>query len=156
MGLISSSAKSITKCLSEGMSVGLVVGGGREAMIMTPGFTDIVLQKRKGFVKLAMKTGASLVPVLTFGETALYQSATGRALWTPLNRLLLGTLGMSLPILSGTNGTFLPRKCALQTVVGTPMKVETISEPTPEQIETVHSDYCKHLESLYDRHKDAY
>merc|ERR1711920_799430 len=138
------------------MSVGLVVGGGREAMLMTPGFTDIVLQKRRGFVRLAMQNGASLVPVLTFGETALYQSASGRALWKPLNRLLLGTLGMSLPILSGNKGTFLPRKCSLQTVVGTPMEVQKVAEPTPEQIEAVHAKYSEHLERMYAKHKDAY
>lgn len=72
VGLMSSSAQAIRQCLENGISVGLVVGGGREAMLVKPGTLDLVLNKRRGFIKIAMQTGASLVPVLTFGETALY------------------------------------------------------------------------------------
>lgn len=32
-----------------------------------------VLNKRKGFIKLALQTGAQLVPVLAFGETDLFE-----------------------------------------------------------------------------------
>ena len=33
---------------------------------------DLTLNKRKGFVKLAMKHGADLVPIFSFGENDLY------------------------------------------------------------------------------------
>ena len=35
---------------------------------MKPGTLDLVLKNRKGFVKIAIQTGASLVPVISFGE----------------------------------------------------------------------------------------
>lgn len=30
-----------------------------------------ILNKRKGFIKMALQTGASLVPLMAFGETSL-------------------------------------------------------------------------------------
>jgi 1-acyl-sn-glycerol-3-phosphate acyltransferase len=39
-----------------------------------PGNYSLTLQKRKGFVKVALQTGASLVPVIAFGENDLFDS----------------------------------------------------------------------------------
>mmetsp|Transcript_15516 Transcript_15516/g.32339 ORF Transcript_15516/g.32339 Transcript_15516/m.32339 type:complete len:228 (+) Transcript_15516:2-685(+) len=156
MGLIGSSAKSIRKCLTAGTSVMLVVGGGREAMLTRPGTMDVVLQTRKGFVKIALETGASLVPVIGFGETSCYALAAGASFWNPLNWLLLQTLGMSLPILQGRHGTFLPYPTPLVTVIGQPLTVSKTPSPTQEQIDRVHSDYCIAVKAIYDKYKDKF
>jgi hypothetical protein len=52
--------------------VTVVVGGAEESTIASPGGIDLVLEKRKGFVREAIMSGASLVPVLAFGENDLY------------------------------------------------------------------------------------
>lgn len=44
------------------------VGGAQESLNAKPGHYQIVLKKRKGFIKLVLQTGASLVPVFSFGE----------------------------------------------------------------------------------------
>ena len=34
---------------------------------------DLILKRRKGFVRVALQAGADLVPVLAFGENECYQ-----------------------------------------------------------------------------------
>ncbi|KAJ4436879.1 hypothetical protein ANN_17011 [Periplaneta americana] len=55
-----------------GNAVALVVGGASESLECRPGTYRIILKRRKGFVKLALKYGNPLVPVFSFGETDLY------------------------------------------------------------------------------------
>ena len=80
MGLASVSRESCENILSrggpngEGMgrAITIVVGGARESLDAKPHTLRLVLKRRKGFVKLAIRCGADLVPVLSFGENDLY------------------------------------------------------------------------------------
>ena len=51
-----------------GSAITIVVGGAEESLHARPGVMELVLKKRRGFVRLAIETGALLVPVLSFGE----------------------------------------------------------------------------------------
>ena len=42
-------------------------------MQVEPGTFNVVLGRRKGFVRLALQTGSSLVPVVSFGENDLFR-----------------------------------------------------------------------------------
>ena len=46
-------------------------GGAAEALDAHPGKLELTLRKRKGFVRIALQTGASLVPSLAYGENDL-------------------------------------------------------------------------------------
>lgn len=80
MGLASVSRESCENILSKGgrngegmgRAITIVVGGARESLDAKPGSLKLVLKKRKGFVKLAIREGADLVPVLAFGENDIY------------------------------------------------------------------------------------
>lgn len=80
MGLASVSRESCENILShggrngEGMgrAITIVIGGATEALEATPYTLRLVLKRRKGFVKLAIRTGADLVPVIAFGENDIY------------------------------------------------------------------------------------
>ena len=52
----------------------LAIGGATESLYCKPGTCDLVLDRRKGFIRIAVQTGASLVPVLNFGENELYNT----------------------------------------------------------------------------------
>lgn len=81
MGLASVSRESCENLLSKGgpngegmgRAITIVVGGARESLDAKPGQLKLVLKRRKGFIKLAIRNGADLVPVLGFGENDLYE-----------------------------------------------------------------------------------
>jgi 2-acylglycerol O-acyltransferase 2 len=51
-----------------GSAITIVVGGATESLAAQPGTADLTLKRRLGFIKLAVKEGADLVPVFSFGE----------------------------------------------------------------------------------------
>ena len=81
MGLASVSRESCENILSKGgpngegmgRAITIVIGGARESLDAKPHTLRLVLGRRKGFVKLAIRTGADLVPVLAFGENDIYE-----------------------------------------------------------------------------------
>lgn len=55
-------------CTGPGSALTIVVGGAAESLSAHPGTADLTLKRRMGFIKLAMRQGADLVPVFSFGE----------------------------------------------------------------------------------------
>ena len=55
-------------------AVVLVVGGAREVFCQDQNKIDLVMLKRKGFIKKALKHGSDLVPTFSFGEAFLYNA----------------------------------------------------------------------------------
>ena len=49
------------------------LGGAAEALDSHPGKHMLTLKYRKGFARIALETGAQLVPVYSFGETELFE-----------------------------------------------------------------------------------
>lgn len=74
LGFCSVSKTSCESILSEGAGRAcmIVVGGASEAIYAYPTTYDLVLKRRFGFVKLAIRHGAYLVPVIAFGENDLW------------------------------------------------------------------------------------
>jgi 2-acylglycerol O-acyltransferase 2 len=48
-----------------GRSICLAIGGAKEAISANPNTMELVIRSRKGFVRVAVQTGASLVPVVS-------------------------------------------------------------------------------------------
>lgn len=69
--------------------------------------------------------------------------------------------GISYPIFHGrgffqlTFG-YLPFRKPIDTVVGAPIPVEKVENPTKEQIDELHTIYCQKLTELFDEHKEKY
>uniref|UniRef100_A0A5F4VZH5 Acyltransferase n=1 Tax=Callithrix jacchus TaxID=9483 RepID=A0A5F4VZH5_CALJA len=75
-GLRPVSRQSLDFILSQprlGQAVVIMVGGAHEALYSVPGKHCLTLRKRKGFVRLALRHGASLVPVYSFGENDIFR-----------------------------------------------------------------------------------
>lgn len=51
-----------------------------QSLFARPGANQLVLRKRKGFIKVALRSGASLVPVYVFGAPCILLAARAN-LW---------------------------------------------------------------------------
>lgn len=108
MGLASVSRESCENILSKGgpngegmgRAITIVIGGARESLDAKPKTLKLVLKRRKGFVKLAIRTGADLVPVLAFGENDLYdQLDTNQHPYVHKGQMLIKKLmGFTVPL----------------------------------------------------------
>ncbi|KAK9760171.1 diacylglycerol O-acyltransferase 1 [Basidiobolus ranarum] len=141
----------------------IVVGGATESLSAFPGTNDLVLRKRVGFVKLSLRTGASLVPVFGFGENDIFDqvaSEPGTKVRQVQSRIQQ-IFGFTVPLFYG-RGIFnydlgiLPHRRPIVVVVGKPIDVEKIENPTEEDIKKYHELYVAALQELYNKYKDVY
>ncbi|KAI1281860.1 2-acylglycerol O-acyltransferase 1 [Halotydeus destructor] len=148
----------------KGNALVLIPGGAIEALDAVPGKFEVFLARRKGFCRMALKYGADLVPVLSFGENEVfqqYQPEEGSSLST-FQRRFTKFFRFSPPLFHG-RGVFqysfglLPYRKPITTVVGRPIAVTKVDgEPTSQQIDQLHETYCKVLKEFYDEHKSNY
>ena len=93
------SKESADYCLSRGKSFAVVVGkricfypvfltkfnlllsncfagGAREALKAQPKSMNLTLNTRKGFIRLALRHGASVIPAISFGENDVFRTVS--------------------------------------------------------------------------------
>ncbi|KAK3677519.1 diacylglycerol O-acyltransferase 1 [Recurvomyces mirabilis] len=171
MGLASVSRESCENILSrggpnnEGMgrAITIVVGGARESLDAKPGTLRLVLKRRKGFVKLAVRTGADLVPVLAFGENDLYdQVEAGEHPWVHRGQMgVKKLLGFTVPLFHA-RGVFnydiglMPYRRPINIVVGKPIRIQQSKTPDPREVDRIHEEYVRELERLWEDWKDTF
>jgi hypothetical protein len=76
---------------------------------------DLVLAKRRGFIKIALQTGTSLIPVIGFGENDLYSLAKGKYV-DKLHSLSNALFRCRFPFIYGSFAALVPFKRQLVTV----------------------------------------
>lgn len=146
-----------------GRAITIVVGGARESLDAQPYSLRLVLKRRKGFVKLAIRTGADLVPVLAFGENDLYDQVTSdtHPKVHKLQLMVKKFCGFTVPLFHA-RGIFnydvgmMPYRRPLNIVVGRPIKVVETASPSQEEIDRVHEEYVTELESIWTQWKDKF
>lgn len=164
LGGCPSSVEGMSYVLSRpGNAVALVVGGASESLECRPGTYRIILKRRKGFVKLALMHGTPLVPVFSFGETDLYdQLHNPEGSWLRWAQELCRRITGIAPVVPLGRGLFqysfgvVPRRRPVTTVVGTPIPVEKVPEPTQQQINELHQKFTEELKALFETKKHMY
>lgn len=153
----------VLSCPEGGHISVLIVGGAAESLYCKPGTYRIILNRRKGFVKLALRNGAPMVPVFTFGETDLYdqlhnpEGSVVRKIQEFIRRVT--TVAPVIPIGRGLfqySFGIVPRRRPVTTVVGKPVDVPKIPEPTKEDIEKYHQLFKDALIELFEENKAKY
>lgn len=173
MGLRSVSKESIWNILSRGgpqndgrgRAVTIVVGGARESLEAQPGSLRLILQGRKGFIKMALRTGADLVPVLAFGENDLYDQLSPKAypLVHKFQMLTLKIFKFTVPAMHGRGVLnydvgLMPYRTPVNIVIGKPIRVDGAYGNQPDQadIDRYHELYVQEVERLWETYKDQF
>lgn len=177
MGLGSVSRESIENILSKGglngegmgRAVTIVVGGARESLDARPHTMRLVLNSRKGFVKIAIRQGADLVPVLAFGENELYDQVDSiqHPYVHKFQLFVKKAMGFTVPLFHA-RGIFnydvglMPYRTAINIVFGKPIKVKqqggkgSDGKVDEAYLEEVHAAYVSELKNLWNLHKDTF
>ena len=171
MGLGSVSKESCLNLLSKGgpngegmgRAITIVVGGARESLDAQPNTLRLVLRRRKGFVKLAIRSGADLVPVLAFGENELYDQVRpdSHPLIHKTQLIVKKLLGFTVPLFFA-RGVFnydvgmMPYRRPLNIVVGRPIKVVQSRQPEDDYVDDVHKQYIEELSRIWNEWKDEF
>ncbi|OQV14215.1 2-acylglycerol O-acyltransferase 2-A [Hypsibius exemplaris] len=149
---------------TKGNAVVILIGGAKESLDANPSTSSIVLKNRKGFVKMALKNGAHLVPSYTFGENELFRQAFDNKPGSRLRRFqrfFQSRVGYA-PICVTGRGFFqysfgiVPHRVPLITVVGKPIHLTKTPSPSQEDIDKLHDRYMVALKDLFDEHKTKY
>lgn len=171
MGLASVSKESCENILKKGgpngegmgRAITIVVGGARESLDASPRTLRLVLKCRKGFIKLAIRNGADLVPVLSFGENDLYDQFNSGDHPTvhKFQLMVKRCLGFTIPLFHA-RGVFnydvglMPYRRPLNIVVGRPIMVKMDKNPDQQEVDRVHGLYVAELQRLWDTWKDDF
>lgn len=137
-------------------AVALVPGGFHEAAVTTRGKHRVVIKRKKGFVKLALRSGYALYPCYVFGEAETYVNPQfgGNKI---VRRLRQWLADYNVPTILPIGEWFCPmlpkRDLGLYSVVGKPILLPTIASPTQSDIDKYHTLYVDALVQLFDRNK---
>lgn len=150
-GLIDASAKSLKKQLSKGGIEGSVVlytGGIAELFKCSDTEEILYLNERKGFIKLALREGADIVPMYFFGNTSVLSIPK-----IPFLETISRTLQVSLTIFWGRWCLPIPRQHKVLYVRGKPLDLPRIENPTDEDVNKWHKKYIEEVTRLFETYK---
>ena len=145
----------------------IVPGGAQEAVVAYPNTMNLKILRRRGFLKVALRQGASLVPVLSFGENDVYRLMhveEGSLLWN-LQCALQQMFGFTVPHFWGRTilgvPTIMPLRRDINIVVGRPIPVAKfdgdLRSPEGKRVlEELFATYTRELQSLFEAHKGNY
>ncbi|SVC49925.1 uncharacterized protein METZ01_LOCUS302779, partial [marine metagenome] len=165
-GITDASKESINKILKNGpgSSCVIILGGAKESLNAYPESTKLTLKNRKGFIKLALLNGASLVPVYSFGQNDSYNQIiyNSDSLLRIIQKNFQQKLGFAIPFFYGTGiffkFGFLPRRKPINTIIGKPIHCPKIEIQNLRQIiiDYYHNLYINELKKIYNKYKLIY
>jgi hypothetical protein len=157
IGCIDASRQTAQKALAKfPFTIGISTGGVAEVFETNADDEYIVLRQRLGFIKLAIRTGADLIPCYVFGNTKLLSCwiPPGRSYVEPLAR----KLGVAFVLPYGRAGLPIPYRIPVLTIIGKPIPTYHIKceEPTDDQIQQIQEQVIASLQRIFDKYKVLY
>jgi len=147
LGAISTDRERLEQELALGHNLCLFVGGIAEMMLGSTKagdkFDDLYLKKRKGFIRMALKHGCDILPCYFFGNSRIIPKLDSPFL-AYLSRVLHFSLVPFLPVL---------RRQKVVAVFGKPVHVDMVEEPTKEQVDDLHAQFCTEITRIFNQYK---
>lgn len=138
--------------MEEGKNIIFIPGGFECATITSDKEDRTFIKNRKGFIKYALRYGYAIHPIYNFGENKLFYTIN----WFEKLGLILNKLKIPGCLFYGKYG-LLPRDdIDICCVVGKPLRLPIITEPTESDIDKYHKLYLDELTSLYQRYCKTY
>ena len=149
----SASKETMMSYMKNGDSLALPPGGFEEATLASTHHDRVFIKKRTGFIRLCLKYGIRVRPVYVFGEKELYWNMQG---YFPM-RLALNRYGIPAIVFWGSALLPLLPKMSVDVsiVVGPPIVLPKIDQPTKEDVKKWHDVYVAALTKLFEDHKEA-
>ena len=160
IGVIDASRSTARQALDEGHSIGISTGGVAEVFQTNAEHECILLKERKGMIKLAIRTGAEIVPCYLFGNTKVLSCWAGEGIpgaHTVLERISR-KVGFALILIYGRFMLPIPYRIPVLGVMGKKIPTEQMKceEPTIEQIDEIQAILLKDMQELFERYKGLY
>ncbi|XP_023164738.2 2-acylglycerol O-acyltransferase 2-A-like [Drosophila hydei] len=144
-------------------AVAILVGGAQEALDSHPGQYILTLKSRKGFVKMAVRTGSAIVPSISFGEVDIFQQVAN----PPGSKLRNFQIAVKkqtgiAPLIPLGRDIFhypfgvVPYRRPIVQVIGAPIDVVKNANPDAAYVDELHGKVMKALEELFEEHKAKY
>lgn len=148
-GMIDASGKVLAARLRRRRGSAVLYVGGMVEIFKSDDATEAVfLRERKGFIKVALREGADVIPIYSFGNS----TALNVLKWGPLVSLSR-RLGVSVTLFWGRWGLPVPKRVKLVYARGRPLGLPHIPNPTPADVDAYHALYCEKLVHLFDTYK---
>jgi 2-acylglycerol O-acyltransferase 2 len=146
IGTVDCSRPNLTNYLNNNKSIALFIGGARESIYCGKGKTTLILNRRNGFLKLALETGTSIIPVFTFGENDRFTSFTfkNNIIFELFHRLT----GLWMPIIK-----YNLFESNIISVIGEPIHVEKNINYNENDILMLKEKYKNNLNTLFKKFK---
>ncbi len=143
-GVVNANPKNAKALLRQGNCVILAPGGIYEGLIARPGMKRIPWERRTGFVRLAVETGAPIIPTFCVGINEAYYNSK---LLLKLRIKILEATRFSLPFFYGIG--LLPFPVKLTHFVGKPISSRKKKGETIEQaVKRVHHQVLEAVKKL--------
>ncbi|KAF5299234.1 hypothetical protein FQA39_LY02407 [Lamprigera yunnana] len=155
LGFCKTSVTSINWVLSsKGGNAGmLVIEEPNEWLYKQSDHFFLPLLNKKGFVKLAIKSGSPLVPVIAFGDDVFCKFTIKKgSICKKIQQLTKALVNCG----TISRSSLLPKKQPINIIVGKPVDIKKVSNPSPTEVEFVHKLFILGITELFEKHKFQY
>lgn len=143
-GAVNANPRNAKALLKEGHCVLLAPGGIYEALVSRPGMKRIPWERRYGFVKVAIETGADIIPTYCTGLNEVYYNSD---FLLKLRIKILELTRFSIPFFYGVG--LLPFPYKLTHYIGKPISTKKKKGEKPEvALRRIHQEVVKAMQQL--------